>query len=658
MKSRNFLALVLATVMLFSLAACGGASDSGKTQPAPAEAQATAPAAEEAAQPVSVSASELSDIDAQLKLIHDNIDKLLQPVGELPWFYAVTDLNHDGSLELIAASQHPSDRSTNLKLWETSKDHKSLVECSVEKDAEESFPDIMTDSMDTFHVKADDSWNYLFYDNIVLSDMEVYTSKSAFKLKDGVISYESFAVEHTVVENGVKTTTHTDNDGNEISPEQYNASGIAAFPDAERRNTSFEWLTAEDAKNIIRLTDSYAVFMGVKKATENFPVPKPAALQAPEATAAPAATATPAPTSTPAPTPVPTPVPQPKYLEITKNPTNENKKTGETALFVACANVFDSLEWTIVSPDGGEYNPTQFTNMYPGVAVYGLYSTTLGFNNLIKQLNGWGAYCTFYYQGQVARTSTAYMFVTETKPEPQSEGHFDGSVYDWNYSYVSIWSNQGFSALVDWNNVILDGDIYSGAPATCYWTGNRNNVVACYIQGSEPKPEPKYGSTSGYAHEGGGGYAIDLANGTQVYVDAWKCSLEGRFYDGCYCNVFYTDYPSSSNIYQVDIYGDMGLIVPDQGGWAGSHYYDSMPYEEEDQYIPEGGGWAGANYYDNEGYNGPGTYGYENDNYVNGIGTHTSFNDDGSTYEAIWCPDCGTEVSLAMENCPGCGRPF
>ncbi len=650
MKTKRFLSLVLAALMLFSLAACGSTPVSSQEAPAEKQTEAQAPA-ETAAQPVSVSASELSDIDAQLKLIHENMDKLQQPAGELPWFYAVTDLDHDGSLEFIAASQHPTDRSTNLKIWEVSADRKALTECSVQKDEEESFPDIMTDSVDTFHVTSDDTWNYLFYDNIVLSDTDVYTSKSAFHMKDNVISYEAFAVEHTVIEDGTRKTTHTDAEGNDITPEEYNASGVRAFEGAERRNTSFEWLTAEGAKDIIRLTDSYAVFMGVKKATEKFPVPKPAALQDPEATATPAPSA--------APTPAPTPVPQPRYLEITKNPTSENKKVGGTALFVACANVFDNLAWTMVSPYGQEYTASQFAYMYANAPVSGYASTTLSIGNVALDMNGWGAYCTFYYQGQTARTSTAYLYVTEDKPAPPSEGHFDGNVYDWNYSYVSIWSNQGFSALVDWNKVILYGDIYSGAPATCYWSGNRNNILECYIQGSEPKPEPTYGSMSGYAHEGGGGYAIDLANGVQVYVDGWKCKVTGNFYDGCYCNVYYTDYPSSENIYQVDIYGDMGLIIPDQGGWAGSHYYDSMPREEE-QDVPDQGGWAGSQYYNNEpGYVEQGTYGYETGNTVgDGYATHTSYNADGSTYEAIWCPDCGSEVSLAMENCPNCGRHF
>ena len=298
MNSKRFLGFLLAAVLLLSLAACGAAPAASAPQataaPQPTQAQTPAPApAEITAQPAP--ASELSDIDAQLKLILTNMDKMQQPVGELPWYYSVTDLDHDGCLEFIAASQHPADRSTNLKVWEVSSDRTALTECTVEKDAEESFPDIMTDSADTFFVEANNSWNYLFYDNVVLSDMEVYTSKSSFCMKDGVISYTAYAVEHTVVENNVRQVSYTNASGEEIDQEEYNDSGVYAFAGAQRSSTGFEWLTNSEVRDINRLTGSYAVFMGVKKATENFPVPKPAAMNAPEATAAPA---TPTPTAT------------------------------------------------------------------------------------------------------------------------------------------------------------------------------------------------------------------------------------------------------------------------------------------------------------------------------------------------------------------------
>ena len=79
----------------------------------------------------------------------------------------------------------------------------------------------------------------------------------------------------------------------------------------------------------------------------------------------------------------------------------------------------------------------------------------------------------------------------------------------------------------------------------------------------------------------------------------------------------------------------MGLIIPDQGGWAGSHYFDNEP------------GAAGDT------GNGVRVY---SDGDILYLPTHLSDNPDGSTSEAFWCPDCGSEVSLAMGSCPGCGR--
>ena len=126
--------------------------------------------------------TEPSDIDNQLNFLYSQLGTLKQNDGQNPWYYTVTDLDHNGSLEFIAASQHPQDRSTNLKVWEVGADRQSLVECTLSKDPDESFPDILTDVADSFHDTASGTWNYLFYDNVVLSPTEVYTSKSAYHL--------------------------------------------------------------------------------------------------------------------------------------------------------------------------------------------------------------------------------------------------------------------------------------------------------------------------------------------------------------------------------------------------------------------------------------------------------------------------------------------
>ena len=366
----------------------------------------------------------------QLQLIASQIDSLKQTNTENPWYYTVTDLDHNGRLEFVAASQHPHDRSTNLKIWSVSKDGTSLEACRLDKAEDESFPDIMTDTVDTYHVKDTDTWYYMVYDNVVISDYEVYTVKTAVNLKNGTVGYDAYAVEHTVAENGTKNVTHTDTNGISISAEQYNGSGANAFVGADRSNTAFEWLTAEKINDPDRLTESFEVFLGTREPTEIFPVPKPVALGG-------TGTAAPAPSPTPMPVPTPQPQPQPvtpTYLTITKNPTNENRAVGGNAIFVACANAYESLNWTFVSPDGGQYSPASFVSG-SGASVSGEYSTTITVSGVESWMNGWGAYCTFYFQGQSATTSTAYIYVSGNPPTPPTPptpgyGSMSGSAYE------------------------------------------------------------------------------------------------------------------------------------------------------------------------------------------------------------------------------------
>ena len=264
MKRKSYLSILLILAMLLSLALCTGAA-------AFADGAAATP-------------------KDQLKLIASQIDSLKQNDSANTWYYTVADLDHDGCLEFIAASLHPLDRSTNLKIWTVSKDASSLSESRLNKDPEESFPDIMTDTVDTYHVKDTDTWYYMVYDNVVLSNSEVYTVKTAVNLKDGAVSYDSYAIEHTVLRNGMRNVSHMDTNGIAISAEQYNASGTNAFAGAEKSNTAFEWLTADKVGDLNRLTESYEVFLGTREPTETFPVPKPVALGGTETPVSPAPT--------------------------------------------------------------------------------------------------------------------------------------------------------------------------------------------------------------------------------------------------------------------------------------------------------------------------------------------------------------------------------
>ena len=589
MKKRTLISILLSLAMLLSLALCGSAAafaDDAVAKPA-----------------------------QQLKLISSQIDSLRQNDSVNTWYYTVADLDHDGCLEFIAASMHPADRSTNLKVWTVSKDAASLAECRLDKSDDESFPDIMTDTADTYYVKDTDTWYYMVYDNVVLSDTEVYTVKTAVDLKNGIIGFDAYAIEHTEIVNGAKNVSHTDANGLAISAEQYNASGVNAFAGADRSNTAFEWLTVDKIGTPERLTESYEVFLGTREPTETFPVPKPVALGGTGTTALP----TPSPAPVPAPQPQPQPI-QPTWLTITKNPTNENRSVGGNAIFVACANAYESLNWTFVSPDGGEYSPASFVSG-SGASVSGEYSTTITVSNLESWMNGWGAYCTFYFQGQTARTSTAYIYVSGNPPTPPTPpqpgyGSMSGTAYEGGGGYA-IYLQNGTQVYVDSWKCNVEGQYYDGCSAIVYYTDypSSDNIYQADLYGNMgllPDPEPSSGSMGGSAYEGGGGYAINLENGTQVYVDSWKCNVEGQFYDGCYAVVYYTGSPTSDSIYSADIYGNMGLLIPEDNQYTVSN--DGSVYE-----------------------------------------LHEAYNDDGSTYNTVTCPGCGREVSMAYDRCPYCG---
>ena len=477
MKRKSILSILLTLTLLFSLAVSAGTT--------------------------AFAVDSTAKTKDQIKLIASEFGSLKQTDSKnTTWYYAVTDLDHNGLLELIAAAQNPQDLSTSVKIWTVSKDAGELSECRIDQSGGTSFPDILTDMLDTYHVADTDTWYYMVTDSVMVSDTTVNTSETALNLKDGVVSYEAFAVETVIIQNGYRSVMHLDKSGMPISAEQYNAAGANAFTGAVRSNTALEWLTADEAGDADRLTESYDVFMGIREPTESFPVPNPD-------------------DGSGVITPVPVPVqPDPgAWLIVTKNPTNENRVVGESAIFIALANAYESLSWTFVSPDGGEYSPANFL-AGSGASISGEYSTTLTVSGLESWMNGWGAYCTFYYRGQTARTSIAYMYVT-SRPTPT------------------------------------------------------------------PQPQPSYGSMSGTAYKNGGWYSISLQNGTTVSVSSGICKVEGQFYDGCSAIVFYANYPSSTNIYQVNIYGNQGLIVPDG---ATEHATGLI--------VPDGalGGWAGSNY--------------------------------------------------------------
>ena len=331
----------------------------------------------------------------QIKLFESKLDELLQTDDQNTWYYCMMDLDHNGRMEFFAADQHPVDRSTNLKAWEVNPDTTGLTECVVEIQPDESFPDIISNSADTYYDYNIDRWSYLFYDNVVLSPAEVYTVRCSVSMRNGAIGYEAYAVEHTELADSYRYVSHMDTDGNPISADQYNAAGMSTFNEAERSTTYFDWFSAGEAGTPDRLSNSYKVFANMRLAPVRSPIVPPPVMQHDEL----------------APLQGTAGETDAVYMMITKNPTSEKKKVGQSLSFVTSANVYDSAYWTFVSPQGDEYDLDYFAAHFVNSYIDGYYEPTLTIQNLDPYMDGWGAYCTYSFKGQTAETSTAWMTI-------------------------------------------------------------------------------------------------------------------------------------------------------------------------------------------------------------------------------------------------------
>ena len=70
------------------------------------------------AEPVKLTAQQA---DMQISYMFTNLNSFQQDETAGPWQYTVTDLDHNGKLELIAAFLNTADHSTTVKIWEPSK---------------------------------------------------------------------------------------------------------------------------------------------------------------------------------------------------------------------------------------------------------------------------------------------------------------------------------------------------------------------------------------------------------------------------------------------------------------------------------------------------------------------------------------------------------
>ena len=588
-------------------------------------------------------AAEAPSAESQINTLFSSFASMKQPGPDI-WSYAVTDLDHNGRLELLAACMKGADRRTSLLAWEVTPDGTAVAQIPTSG----AYPDVIKGSADTYHNLADGTWAYQFDDVAPHAAADLAENKCTVQLKDGKLSFSAFANKLISAQAGQSPISYFNGAGQAITPEDYNAAAANAFASSAKSSTCFDWFLVTDAGSASRFSDSYAIFSGSVMPAW------------PEDAAAKAA----------APAVAPTVTNPNAALLITKSPTSESQKPGATALFIANASSWFTVSWTFVAPNGGEYSSSSFAAQFPQASLTGDTGSYLSVRNVTPEMNGWGVYATFYGQNaQTSRTGTAYLFVSD-RPAGTSvttNRTAPGTVTAVDANKVTISLAEGGSVQVPLDTCsALCGGMTPGCSCTVWYNGKAvasGNVWHVDIYGSPVPVETQPVQTPQQTHVHYEYYCPNCSR--SVPANAEVCP-----YCGYRFTTYYTRYycPSCSNEVSgdADVCPYCGYIFAtglyNQDGTAFHTYGVQITEDPEHYYCPSCSHEVSADidicpycgYIFSTGlYNQDGTA-------FHTYGTEIT---DGSEYEstggvpddAMGCPNCHGTISIYTTVCPWCG---
>ena len=356
--------MLLALAMLAALSACG-AERQGETvnvppaaSPTPAQAQTenTGTQTEEARPKVTdAEQRQLIEQYADLWTVKDSPD---------PWFYAITDLDHNGRLEVIAASMQGSGLFTYANFYEVSEDYSQLVSCQTSGEEWETWPDLIQETLPCYYDSASGRYAYVCEDMLRNGAAYYDQTLTAIWLENGRVQQEPLANKTTVYtdEASEPQITYQDAEGNPITQEEYEGWADRAFAGMEKSTLTLFW--SEEPPQTGTETDA-------AKTEEEGPA-----------------------------------------VVITKNPRSENLAAGGQTWFIAHADNAESIHWQVVDPDGTVWSLQETMELHPGLQLQELELDTLGVYNVPLTFDGWGVQAVFDGPGGTAVTEPAYLYIS------------------------------------------------------------------------------------------------------------------------------------------------------------------------------------------------------------------------------------------------------
>lgn len=252
--NKRIIALFLSGMMILSLASCkngepeNSSSETSATDATTTTTEATTTTTSETTEASQETEPEILDTAIQMDIIVDNYDLWLVD-GDPQYLYAVTDLNQNGWLEIIASTIQGSGLYTTAKIFEVNADMK-LDEYHFDGEEQEgsSLPDIGVETMNYYVIDG-------VYQYAVTDVVRVSSAESMESLYTMVLNHDTKRVElvllgsmHTTVDGKKETIECTDADNKPITEEEYYKIGTdVLFPkSSEMGGASIAWKTGEE----------------------------------------------------------------------------------------------------------------------------------------------------------------------------------------------------------------------------------------------------------------------------------------------------------------------------------------------------------------------------------------------------------------------------
>lgn len=192
-------------------------------------------------------------VSAQTDLLYAYLKALNVETAEQHYLYAVTDLDGNGRLELIAASEIESEYVTYGVIVEADEGFETATVIELAEGMR--MPEVLVSQTQAYQTA--DGLNYVFADA-----QEGGSTLYAVELKAGKLSEKKIAEITTEVVNGYMASTYKNVAGDILDPNGYEKAPETFFSGAEKTAVKFDWFTLAEAQSAQRLTDSYAVFTG------------------------------------------------------------------------------------------------------------------------------------------------------------------------------------------------------------------------------------------------------------------------------------------------------------------------------------------------------------------------------------------------------------